>query len=83
MQTTMKMHKKQFPAPMSDYFELTSHKISRRNNETSVKGPKIKTTVVQRGFFYQGATLYNSLPLQLRKLENDTLLYSKLRTFEF
>ena len=68
---------------MPNYFELTSHKVSTRNNENSVKVLKIKTADAQRGFFYQSATLYNSLPLQLRTLDKDTLFYSKLRTFEF
>ena len=74
---------KKFPPPMLNYFELISHTKSTRNNNISIKIPKVKTKIAQNGFFYQGAIVYNQIPRDIRTQEKDNLFSSKLKQFQF
>ena len=75
--------KKEFPPPMQNYFELISHTKSTRNNQISIKLPKVKTKAAQNGFFYQGAIIYNQIPREIRAVEKDGLFLSRLKRFKF
>ena len=52
------------------YFKLSSHKFHTRNNNQIVKLPPVKLETAKRGFFFNGGSLYNALPLEIRKVEN-------------
>ena len=48
------------------YFELISHGKGTRNNNRILRTPKIKLESTKKAFYYNGAMVYNSLPLQIR-----------------
>ena len=54
--------------PFKNYFELSSHCRNTRNNEKIIRLPKLKTKYARKAFYFTGAKLYNSLPLEARSL---------------
>ena len=52
------------------YFKLSNHKFQTRNNNQIVKLPPVKLETAKRGFFFNGGSLYNALPLEIRKIRN-------------
>jgi len=54
-------------SPFKNYFQLNVHERVTRNNNFSIKLPKIKLEVGRQSFYYYGAQLYNDLPLEVRK----------------
>ena len=73
---------RQLPAPVTNYFELLSHSKSTRN-KLSIVLPRFRTKAAQNGFYYQGATIYNSLTRDIRMQENENLFSKRLRNFNF
>ena len=71
------------PSPMDNYFELMTHSKTTRNNKNSIVIPKVKTKTAQNGFFYQGATIYNSLTREIRSEVNQNIFLNKLKNFNF
>ena len=49
-----------------NYFRMISHSKETRNNNISIKLPKIKLEVAKQGFCFGGAKLFNGLPLTMR-----------------
>ena len=49
-----------------DYFELISHGKGTRNNNRILRTPKIKLESTKKTFYYNGAVVYNSLPLEIK-----------------
>ena len=47
-------------------FEIFDHKMNTRNNNHSIRLPRVKLELARQGFFFAGGILYNSLPLELR-----------------
>ena len=64
---------KQLLAVMINYSELLSHSKSTRNNRLSIALPRVRTKAAQKGFYYQGAMIYNSLTRDIRMQGNETL----------
>ena len=62
---------RQLPSPMTNYFELLSHLNSTRNNKLLIALPKVRTKAAKNRFYYQGATIYNSLTRYIRMPENE------------
>ena len=58
------------------YFEINKHEKNTRNRNFLLKLPKIKLEFGKKSFSYQGAKIYNDLPLEIRSSERnfDTLL---------
>ena len=57
---------------MENYFEIMAYNRCTRNNNLSIKLPKIKTECARNGFYYQGAYLlytiyYHYLPKAYQK----------------
>ena len=75
--------KKNLPPPMMNYFQPLSHSKNTRNNKKSIILPRVRTVKAQSGFYYQGASIYNSLPRELRSEENDETFTRKLGTHIF
>jgi len=61
---------------LNDYFSLNLHEMSTRNKNSLLKLPKINLEFGRKSFKYQGAKLYNDLPLTIRnsKTKFNTLL---------
>ena len=68
---------------MQNYFELIAHGKLTRNNNNLLRIPKVRTTVAQNGFFFQGAIVYNQLSTEIRSEEKENLFLSKLKEFNF
>ena len=49
-----------------DYFELISHEKGTGNNNRMLITPKITLESAKKAFYYNGAVVYNSLPLEKR-----------------
>ena len=49
-----------------NYFQMISHLKGTRNNNISIKLPKIKSEVPKQGFYFGGAKLFYGLPLTMR-----------------
>ena len=56
------------------YFVLQNHGRGTRNDGFKLKIPLTKLRYTQSGFFSTGVTVYNELPLQIRKIEILTCL---------
>ena len=57
------------PFKFSDYFTYPSHQYSTRSvSKSTVLIPKRKLTIGQFSFSYQGAQIWNSLPLEIKKI---------------
>ena len=54
----------------NDFFKIQSHGRVKRNNGYSLQIPITKLKYAKSGFFSMGATLYNNLPNDVRKVEN-------------
>ena len=74
---------KDLPPPMDNYFEIMTHEQRTRNNNLSIRLPKVKTECARKGFYYQAAYLYNLLPLSIRRLSVENLFYKQLNNFNF
>ena len=67
--------------PFKGYFTKIEHNINTRNNGCSLKLPRAKLEFERRSFAFQGALVYNTLPLHLRNLNSRFLFKSNLKEF--
>ena len=56
-----------------NYFERRDHKYATRNNENSVKLPKVKLEAGRKSFYFLAAKTFNSLPSEVRTLKYRTV----------
>ena len=56
-----------------DYFKVQSHGRGTRNDGYRLQIPFIKLKYAKSGFYSMGVTLYNELPLNIRKIESFNL----------
>ena len=59
----------------NDYYELN---YSTRNKGFSLKFPKIRTEYGKSSVLFNGAKVYNELPIEIRKIENFKLFREKV-----
>ena len=52
------------------YFELLQDRIGTRNKNVFLKLPKVRTEYGKRSVKFVGAKVYNSLPLEITKIEH-------------
>ena len=64
-----------------DYFQRISHNIGTRNNGILLKVPKCKLESTKKAFFYNGAILFNKLPIEVRSENDFNIFYKKLEQF--
>ena len=64
-----------------DYFEMIDHSMNIRNNKHCVGLPPVKLQVARRGFYFTGGTLYNSLPVEIRKIDSVNIFKKKVSEF--
>ena len=53
-----------------DYFTLNMHRNNKRNNGLLLKLPCVRLEFEWNNFYFQGATLFNSLPKRIRKIDD-------------
>ena len=52
-----------------NYLILQKHDKNTRNNNYSIRLPRVKLELEQQSFCFYGAKLYNKLPIGIRKLD--------------
>lgn len=50
-----------------NHFQLLNHQRLTRNNFYSLKLPAVRLDMARNGFYYMGASIYNSLPIDIRR----------------
>ena len=53
-----------------NYFEINKHSLRTRNNNKLLKLPKVKLEFGKKSLRFQGAQIYNSLPISIRESTN-------------
>ena len=66
-----------------NYFTINQTVKVTRNNSTFLTLPKVKLNTARDGFFFMGAKIYNSLPLDIRNEENFSTFKEKFRNHNF
>ena len=51
-----------------DYFKINEHNLGTRDRNILLQIPKVKLEIAKNGFFFMGAKLYNSLPIDIREI---------------
>ena len=67
--------------PFNEYFQIMKHGRNTRNDGYSVILPRVKLVAAKKGFFYQGASTFNSLPPSVRKKSTFVSFRTALRLF--
>ena len=53
-------------AKFNEYFAINNHQKNTRNRNVLLKLPKVKLEFGKKSFIFQGAKIYNELPLDIR-----------------
>jgi len=53
------------------YFKINHHSRTTRNSNTLMKLPKVKLEFFRKSFKFQGAKIFNDLPLSIRSSQNN------------
>ena len=56
---------------------MIDRSMNTRNNKHCITLPPVKLEVARRGFFFTGGTLYNSLPIGIRKIDSVNIFKKK------
>ena len=59
---------------LENYFEINSHEKNTRNKNKFLKLPEVKLEFARKSLKFQGARIYNELPLSVRNSDNFNLL---------
>ena len=65
----------------NNYFILMNHARNTRNNGNCIIVPKVKLEIARKGFFIQGALIFNRLPAHIRQLKSVVLFKAALKQF--
>ena len=52
-----------------NYFIFQKHNKNTRNNNYSIRLPRVKLELARQSFYLYGGKLYNELPMGIRKLD--------------
>ena len=52
-----------------NYFFLQKHNKNTRNNDYSIRLPRVKLELARQSFYFHGGRLYNELPIATQKLD--------------
>ena len=65
---------------LKNYFEITNHTVNTRNNQISLKLPKVKLSCAKKAFYFIGAKAYNNIPKNIRDISNFNNFTNTLKT---
>ena len=60
---------------------IRKHRIDTRNNGNLIKLPRVKIEFGKKSFKFQGAKIYNNLPIDLREEEDIAIFKRKIKLF--
>ena len=52
---------------LENYFHLKKTRMATQNNGSMVDIPRIRLEIARASFYFQGASIFNKLPIELRK----------------
>ena len=65
-----------------DYFKRLRHNaLNTRNNGKTAKLPKVKLDFARRSFYFLGASIFNSLPLNSKNIDSRVLFRKALADY--
>ena len=64
-----------------NYFSINNHEKATRNGKLLLKLPNVKLEFARKAFYYYGAFLYNSLPLEIRREPSFLIFKNKLSNY--
>jgi len=64
--------------PFKTYFERSLHSKNTGNNSLSVKLPKVRLEFGKKSFHYQGAKIFNELPIEFRSITSRQVSISQM-----
>ena len=64
---------------LQNHFMLQEHEKLTRNDNCTLKLPRIKTEYARKSFMFMGAKVYNELPLELGNIENNKEIEKQLK----
>ena len=67
----------------NNYFHLKNTRVATRNNGSMVDIPRIRLEVARASFYYQGASIFNKLPIELRKEKSHSKFMKSVKRFSF
>ena len=67
--------------PFKNYFERQKHDQNTRNNNLTVKVPRMKTEFGCKSFCLTAADIYNKVPILTRQLNSRVLFRTHLNDF--
>ena len=65
--STFKCLKGPAPVFLKDYFTVSQSRYNTRRNGTDLVLPRVRTEIAKRLFYFNGAKLFNGLPLQIKE----------------
>jgi len=63
-----------------NYFDIIKHTKATRNNKLTIRLPMLRLESTKKSFYFYGALLYNSLPINLRAEESMRVFAEKLNS---
>ena len=60
---------------------IRKHRIDTRNNGNLIKLPRVKIEFGKKSFKFQGAKIYNNLPIDLREEKDIAIFKRKIKLF--
>ena len=64
-----------------NYYTMNEHNINTKNQGFLVKVPKVKLEFAKSGFFFMGAKVFNTLPLEIRQTPDLGTFHRKVSNF--
>ena len=66
-----------------NYFVPFEHRFGTRNKGYSLRLPMMKTEYGKRSVYFNGAKIYNALPIEIRKEQNFKIFKEKVKSFYY
>ena len=66
-----------------NYYTMNEHNINTRNQGFLMKVPKVKLEFAKYGFFFMGANIFNTLPLEIRQTPDLGTFHRKVSNFSW
>ena len=62
------------------YLSLNYHEKTTKNNEKLIRVPKIRLEAARKSFYFQSASKYNKLPVDIRDTDSIVIFKNSVRT---
>ena len=77
------LNKETSSAVFNNYFEVLSNYRQTRNSGHSLRLPTVKLELGRKSFYFGGASLFNTLPLEIRAKQKTSEFCTALKKYNF